>query len=163
MKKFLSEKEILFCRYYANSYNSKESAIKAGFNIKKAEKTAQKLLSKKQIICCLKRMEKKFQKDKIINIAITALQKIIFYRPNDAVAVIKNINNLSEYDIENLDLFQLSEVKKLKDGSFEFKFIDKIKAIEILIALSEKVEEKQKTTSLLKALTAKPTAYDQNE
>ena len=162
MKKILSEKEILFCRHYCNCLNAKESAIKAGFPPFKAEKLAEKLLAKKEISSFLKKIEKQIEKEKIFKLTITALKRMILYRPNDTFKILEKQENISDEEIEKLDLFHISEIKKLKDGGFEFKFIDRIKAIETLLSILDKTKSNTQISSFLKALTTGP-AYKDNE
>ena len=162
MKNFLSEKEIIFCRYYCSSFNAKEAAIKAGYPIKKAEKIAIKLLNKKEAKNFIKKTKTKIKKDKILNLAVLALKKIIFYRPNDIVNLLNKFKDMPEKEIATLDLFSISEIKKLKDGNFEFKFIDRLKAIDILLNIANKMDTSCQANNFLKALTAK-SAYISDE
>lgn len=158
----LSEKETLFCRHYCNCLNPKESAIKAGYPAQKAEKIAEKLLSKKEISSLIKSLENKNQQDKIYNLFIIALKRMILYRSNDTIKLLTKATEISKEEIENLDLFNICEIKKLKDGSFEFKFIDRIKAIETLLAILDKTQNNLQINDFFKALTAKP-AYEEND
>lgn len=151
----------MFCRHYCNYLNPKESAIKAGYPAHKAEKIAEKLLSKKEISSFIKNFENKIQKDKIFNIFIIALKRMILYRSNDIIKLLIKSENMSKEEIENLDLFNICEIKKLKDGGFEFKFIDRIKAIETLLTILDKTQNNLQINDFFKALTAKP-AYDEN-
>lgn len=151
---FLKEKELLFCRYYYILQNAKEAAIKAGYSRFIAEKTAQKLLVREDIKECLDKMKSGFKKDQIFNLTITALKRIIFYRPNDVLVLALKSQELSEKQIENLDLFQISEIKKLKDGGFEFKFADRVKAIDSLISLIDKIGDDSDVNDFLKALSS---------
>ena len=41
-------------------------------------------------------------------------------------------DNMSEIDPEKLDLFNVAEIKKPKDGALEIKFFDRLKALEYL-------------------------------
>lgn len=162
-EKILSEKEILFCRHYHNCLNPKESAIKAGYPAEKAEKIAEKLLYKKEISSFLNKIESQIEKDRISKLAIVALKRMILYRPNDTIKLLHQFENISKEEIEKLDLFHISELKKLKDGSFEFKFIDRIKAIETLTQILEKTENNMQTSNFLKALSTKPAYYDDEQ
>ena len=134
------------------SQNPKEAAIKAGYSSSSAEKTAQQLLYRQDINEYLKKIKTDLKKDQIISLAITALKRLIFYRPNDVLILALKSQELSENQIENLDLFQISEIKKLKDGGFEFKFTDRIKAIECLISLLDKMDDDSGAENFFKAL-----------
>ena len=137
------------------SQNPKEAAIKAGYSSLVAEKTAQKLLSKKDINEYLEKIKIDFKKDQILNLAILALKRLIFCRPNDVLILALKSQELNENQIEKLDLFQISEIKKLKDGGFEFKFTDRVKAIDCLTSLIEKMGEKSSLDDFFRALSLK--------
>ena len=134
------------------SQNPKEAAIKAGYSNASAEQTAQKLLSRKDINEYLEKIKIDLKKDQILGLAITALKRLIFCRPNDVLILALKSQDLSESQIENLDLFQISEIKKLKDGGFEFKFTDRIKAIDCLISLMDKMEDDSGAENFFRAL-----------
>ena len=85
--------------------------------------------------------------------AIIALKRLIFCRPNDVLILALKSQELNENQIEKLDLFQISEIKKLKDGGFEFKFTDRIKAIDCLMSLIDKMSDKSGVDDFLKALS----------
>lgn len=137
------------------SQNPKEAAIKAGYSSLAAEKTAQKLLSKQDINEYLEKIKIDFKKDQILNLAILALKRLIFCRPNDVLILALKSQELNENQIEKLDLFQISEIKKLKDGGFEFKFTDRVKAIDCLTSLIEKMGEKSSLDDFFRALSLK--------
>ena len=134
------------------SQNPKEAAIKAGYSSSTAEKTAQQLLYRQDINEYLEKIKTDLKKDQILSLAITALKRLIFCRPNDVLILALKSQDLSENQIENLDLFQISEIKKLKDGGFEFKFTDRIKAIECLISLLDKMDDDSGAENFFRAL-----------
>ena len=151
----MNEREFLFCKYYYMSQNPKEAAIKAGYSSSAAEKTAQQLLARQDINEYLEKIKTDLKKDQILSLVITALKRLIFCRPNDVLILALKSQDLSETQIENLDLFQISEIKKLKDGGFEFKFTDRIKAIECLISLVDKMDDDSGAENFFRALALK--------
>ena len=60
-------------------------------------------------------------------------------------------NSLSAEEIEKLDLFNVSEIKRPKGGGLEIKFFDRLKALEKLAALGGAEENSQ--SSFIKALS----------
>ena len=56
MKKELTSKEKLFCTYYCLGRNAREAAAKSGYHF--AEKTAAKLLKRKEILAYIKKNDK---------------------------------------------------------------------------------------------------------
>ncbi|MBO6141108.1 MAG: hypothetical protein J6O40_04865 [Ruminococcus sp.] len=69
--------------------------------------------------------------------ARAGLERIAFGRINDAaeLALSGDEENFSRFD--GADLFNVSELKRVKGGGVEIKFFDRLKAIEQLIALDE--------------------------
>ncbi len=134
--------------------NAKEAAIRAGYSRLIADRTASKLLGRKDIVNYIENLHIGLKRDQIIDLAVTALKRIAFYRPNDVVFLALKSSELTEKQIEELDLFQLSELKKLKDGGFEVKFSDRSKAIDSLITLADKIGDDNDADDFLKALTS---------
>ncbi|MDE5852970.1 MAG: terminase small subunit [Oscillospiraceae bacterium] len=134
--------------------NAKEAAIRAGYSRLIADRTASKLLGRKDIVNYIENLHIGLKRDQIIDLAVTALKRIAFYRPNDVVFLALKSSELTEKQIEELDLFQLSELKKLKDGGFEVKFSDRSKAIDLLITLADKIGDDNDADDFLKALTS---------
>ena len=66
--------------------------------------------------------------------AICGYERLAFGSVSDAVKLIfsENPNNLN---LDNFDLFNISEIKRPKDGSMEIKFFDRLKALEKLESL----------------------------
>ena len=58
------------------------------------------------------------------------LEKLCFGKPNDIVKLVLYNDSLTQYQLSRLDLTSISEIKKGKDGVFEIKLIDRIKALE---------------------------------
>ena len=58
------------------------------------------------------------------------LEKLCFGKPNDVVKLVLYNDSLTPYQLSRLDLSAVSEIKKGKDGAFEIKLIDRIKALE---------------------------------
>ncbi|MDE5600598.1 MAG: terminase small subunit [Oscillospiraceae bacterium] len=134
--------------------NAKEAAIRAGYSRLIADRTASKLLGRRDIVNYIENLHIGLKRDQIIDLAVTALKRIAFYRPNDVVFLALKSSELTEKQIEELDLFQLSELKKLKDGGFEVKFSDRSKAIDSLITLADKIGDDNDADDFLKALTS---------
>lgn len=125
-----NKKERLFCRWYCATGNAREAAAKAGFS-PNPEQQGLELLSRDYVVDELKRgieQEKELLKIK----ALKGLERIAFGSISDAVRLL-----CSDFppllDLEDLDLFLISEIKKPKDGSMEIKFFDRLKALEKLM------------------------------
>ncbi len=147
----------MFCEIYCkNNLNAKKAAVKAGFS----EKSYEKILAKPEIKNYINNSKVELEREKIFKTAISNLNKIIETKVNDVIVLAANFETITKKEIEKLNLFQLAEIKKLKDGSFEFKLIDKIKAIETLTALLEKLNVKENKTQINEFLDALTTKVD---
>lgn len=129
----LSQKEQLFCKIYSKTRNAKESAARSGYTLF-LEKTGEKLLAKKSIRAEIKRLDK----DKIAsNLEVCAgLRRLAFGSVNDALKLLYNFEDLSEEELNSLDLFNVCDIKKPKSGGIEIKFYDRQKALEKLFSVS---------------------------
>lgn len=146
-------KEKLFCQFYSTYQIPKEAAIKAGFAKAIAEKKANKLLNKPEIKQEIKRLKNEIDNQQLVCWATTVLKRIIFNVPNDAITLALKNEQIAENQIENLNLFPISEFKKFKDGSMEIKFIDKLKAINCLIELANGLQNSNEANNFINALT----------
>lgn len=136
MKKELTSKEKLFCTYYCLGRNAREAAAKSGYHF--AEKTAAKLLKRKEILAYIKKNDKS-------NIKSTADVSAGYYRlafgcVSDAIGLLF-LEDFSKESIEKMDLFNVSEIKRQKGGAIEVKFFDRLKALEKLSEISAKDEK----------------------
>lgn len=132
MKKELTEKEKLFCEFYCRSRNGREAAARSGFRF--AEKTAAKLLKRKDILSCIAKTDKSKKNG---SADITAgYYRLAFGCVSDAVSLLFD-EELTKEKIETLDLFNVCEIKRQKGGAIEIKFFDRLKALEKLSQLSE--------------------------
>ncbi len=129
MKK-LSRKEKLFCLYYAQSRNGREAAAKAGFV--SPEQAALRLLQSahvQQELSSLSRADGAETAE-----LLAGYRKLAFGSGSDALRLL--FDSVPPEDFDALDLFNVAEIKKPKDGALEIKFFDRLKALEHLEALA---------------------------
>lgn len=129
MNKKLTTKEKLFCFNYVNTGNVEESAIKAGYKLEPLL-TGNKLFSRDEINLEIERLYD-LKKKNFLYRACSGYERLAFGSIADAVKLIY----LKDFDIkivDEMDLFNVSEIKKLKDGVIEVKFFDRIRALEKL-------------------------------
>ena len=134
----LTKKELDFCRIYVRLRNPKESAIRAGFEIL-PEYRATSLLSKKEIRRKITELQKEVTADE--NLISAGLQRLAFGSCGDAVKLILSVNQDTSPDIDNLDLFNVSEIKFTCGKGMEIKFFDRLKALEKLSEISQNGKE----------------------
>lgn len=125
----LSKKETAFCYQYVKTGNSKEAAINSGY-VTGPEKMGEELLAKKEISDTIEKFFQKKKKDLIYKATI-GYERLAFGSISDCIKLLFSENfNLKE--LSKMDLFNISEIKKPKDGAMEIKFFDRIKALEKL-------------------------------
>ncbi|MDO5123543.1 MAG: terminase small subunit [Eubacteriales bacterium] len=142
----LTSKEKEFCRRYVFCSDPKKAAVLSGF-AEDPEKKSQELLSKEEIveeisrICALRRQTME-------ELAAVGYQRLAFGSIADAVSLLY-MDNPTAAQLESMDLFSVSEIKRPKDGSMEIKFFDRLKALE---KLSDGAKEESGATPVYDAI-----------
>ena len=133
MKKKLTIKEKLFCRFFAATGNLRESATKSGYD-NCPEKNAVDLIERTEITDEIVKSKKYFQIDKedILN----GYRRIAFGSITDCVKLLFLENESDINQLEKMDLFSISEIKRPRDGSLEIKFFNRLEALEKLSELT---------------------------
>ncbi len=129
----LKEKEKLFCSYYSELRNARNAAAKAGYGIL-THRSAVKLLAREEIRKEIERIDR----TRLVSTeeVISGYRQLAFGSVADALKLIYSDDTPNLYDLEGLELFNISEIKKPKGGGIEIKFFDRMKALEHLEALS---------------------------
>ena len=125
MKK-LTPKEQLFCLYFSQDRNGRQAAAKAGYRT--PQKASVRLLSRKEIREAIAENENKACADAAEVLA--GYRKLAFGSGADALRLL--FAGTPPDDFDALDLFNIAEIKKPKDGALEIKFFDRLKALEHL-------------------------------
>ena len=156
----LKKKEILFCHQYLKTGNPKEAAILAGYT-SSPETKAMQLLSSAEI--CQKITEIYSEKKKnFVYRATIGYERLAFGNISDAIRLIFD-EKLNFDDIEKMNLFNIAEIKKPRDGALEIKFFDRIRALEKLEQIDSDSDGNQNHSfysaleSSINQLTSNPT------
>lgn len=157
--KALTSKEKLFCAYYCVNRNGRESAVKSGYRF--PERTASKLLKRDEIKMQIAQTDKK--RSCGTNDIIAGYYRLAFGCVSDAVSLLFE-DDVTNDLIEKMDLFNISEIKRQKNGTVEIKFFDRLKALEKLEELSS-YDETGKSGSLYCAIEkgAQALRYDNEQ
>ena len=115
--------------------------------MKDSEQTGERLLCKKQVALEIEQLSKEREKS-LANIASAGYRRLAFGNISDAVSLLY-MENPTKAELENMDLFLVSEIKRPKDGSMEIKFFDRLKALE---KLENKTTEDNNAKSLFAAI-----------
>lgn len=129
IKKKLTHRENLFCSNYVNSGDVKKSAVSAGYKIE-PEFVGYKLLQRDDINFKIEALYAQKKKNLLYK-ACSGYEKLAFGGVSDAIKLIYS-DSISLNDICKMDLFNVAEIKKPRDGMLEIKFFDRFKALEKL-------------------------------
>lgn len=142
-----------FCCYYAVLGNAAEAAAKAGFDRKNALAEAVECLSS---AACRKKIAKLrsilSDKDNVT----AGLERLAFGSCSDAVYLVFADELPPPEIISGLDLFNVSEIKRVKGGGVEVKLFDRLKALEKLFELENAFADRDKAADLISALAPQP-------
>lgn len=133
--KNLTAKEKAFCNCFVSCGSADEAAYNAGY-VKNPKRSGEELLCRDEIANEIKRLGK-CRTSSLSEIATVGYRRLAFGKISDAVSLLY-MENPSKEQLEHMDLFLVSEIKRPKDGSMEIKFFDRLKALEKLTADNEK-------------------------
>lgn len=133
--KGLTAKEKTFCNCFVSCGSADEEAYNAGF-VRNPKRSGEELLCREDIADEIKRLGK-CRTSSLSEIATVGYRRLAFGKISDAVSLLY-MENPSREQLEHMDLFLVSEIKRPKDGSMEIKFFDRLKALEKLTDDSEK-------------------------
>lgn len=128
-KNNLTAREKLFCLYFLSFGSAEEAAYNAGFE-KNPRRTGEELLCRKKISDEINRLSACRERS-LSESAKIGYQRLAFGKITDAVSLLY-MDNPTKEELEHMDLFLVSEIKKPKDGAMEIKFFDRLKALEKL-------------------------------
>ena len=138
-----------FCLWYAVLGDAGEAAAKAGFPQEDAMAQAVAILSREQNQRRISQIRSALSDTQSV---ISGLKRLAFGSCNDAV-YLAFAEELPPPDvIRRLDLFGVSEIKRVKGGGVEVKLADRLKALEKLHELQNTLNEKETAESLIRAL-----------
>ena len=125
----LTEREYSFCYHYINTGNARDAAILAGYTTE-PERKGMKLLANKNIKSKIDELYSEKKKNLCYKACI-GYERLAFGNISEAVKLLCS-DNVNDLPLDKMDLFNVSEIKKPKDGAMEIKFFDRLKALERL-------------------------------
>lgn len=154
MAKRLTEKERVFCEEYAGGCSAREAAARAGYVM--AQRTGSRLLREKRV----QREIAALRETRAGCSAAEGFRRIAFGSCCDAVRLVLG-EEFSAEALERLDLFNIAEIKKPKDGSLEIKFFDRIKALENLAHMEAERVNPEASMTFYRALEESASVFDE--
>lgn len=141
----------LFCYLYLKLGNIYEAAVKAGFppdtafyeGIRSLQMSSSQRLIKQlsEVIAPMRRM-----------LIHSGLERLAFGNANDAVYLVFSEELPSPSQISELDLFNVSEIKRVKGGGVEVKLFDRQKALEKMFDYVNSSSSENSAISFINAL-----------
>ena len=145
----------LFCCYYAKLGNIFEAALKAGFPHQTALADGMKILSQRKYRRFISKLiGQSLPSGQLIS---AGLERLAFGSSNDAAFLVFSEETMTPEKIASLDLFNVSEIKKVKGGGVEVKFFDRQKAMEKIYDYASSDSAGAAASNLLEALTGMDT------
>lgn len=139
-----------FCCWYVMLGNAAEAAEKAGFPKENALSEAVKCLRSQE---CRKTISSLRELLSDSGNVAAGLKRLAFGKCTDAVYLVFADELPPPSVIEGLDLFNVSEIKRVKGGGVEVKLFDRLKALEKLFELENTCSDHDKAADLIRALT----------
>ncbi len=138
-----------FAQLFVRLRSGSETAVKLGVEPKEAKAESARLLADPRV----KRAIKKLDKDDQQTLAYvkTGLSRLAFGQINDVAALVFSEQPDLEL-ISRADLFNVSELKRVKGGGVEVKFFDRQKALEKLFELDPDLRGQSRAEQFLNAV-----------
>ena len=150
-EKTLKSQRDSFCCWYVLLGNAFEAAERAGFPKENALAEAVKCLRSQE---CRKTISSLRELLSDSGNVTAGLKRLAFGSCTDAVYLVFADELPPPSVIEGLDLFNVSEIKRVKGGGVEVKLFDRLKALEKLFELENSFTDRDKAAELIMALTA---------
>jgi len=153
----LTPKEKAFCFYYLGSGDAVKAVKSAGYK-KNFENRARELLSRADVreeLLALCKLNSASSRE----FARCGFERLAFGSISDAVSLLY-LEKPTRKELQEMDLFCISEIKKPKDGSVEIKFFDRLKALQQLFE-EQKVCEQKTESPIMEAIAAGALALSQ--
>ena len=133
MENKLKNREKLFCIYFCECRDPRRAAMLAGYGAL-SKRISAKLLARQDILSQIEKLGGMTAATK--NEAVSGYRQMAFGSSADAIKLLFSDGEISEQELMELDLYNVSEIKRPKGGGMEIKFFDRLKALEKLAELS---------------------------
>lgn len=153
----IQKKRRAFCCNYVLLGNVAEAAVKAGFSRENALLEGVTCLENPECRTLISQMRDVLADSGSV---ISGLKRLAFGNCSDAVYLVFADELPPPSVIDKLDLFNVSEIKRVKGGGVEVKLFDRQKALEKLFEFENTCSDRGNAESLIAALTKQPAEVD---
>lgn len=141
----------LFCIYYARLGDIYEAAVKCGFPTETALADGMDIINQSKYRKLINTLMSRNVSHK--DVVMTGLHRLAFGRANDAALLVFMEDSPSDNLVSSLDLFNVSEMKRVKGGGVEIKLFDRQKAMERLYEYASEENSSAAASNLIEALS----------
>lgn len=152
----------LFCYYYLKLGNIREAAVRAGYFPPVALPEGAKLLERADVRAFLEHLSGSLGKTRA-ELIKQGLERLAFGSACDAISLACAEEPPGRMEIEGMDLFAISEFKRIKGGGVEVKLFDRQKALALLWELEHTAETSATAQSFYDALRAGASSIEGKE
>lgn len=138
-----------FAQMFVRTRNGAEAAVRLGAPADRAKMIEASYLSSKNVREQIHRLDS--EDTQTLCYVKTGLSRLAFGSINEAAALIFS-DDITRDDILRADLFNVSEIKRDKNGGVEMKFFDRQKALEKLVELDPELREVSAAQEFLEAV-----------
>lgn len=149
---------VKFCCCYAKLGNIIEAAVMAGCEKSNALQWGIGVLRKRKYSRLTAELRSMFASE-TRNQVMSGLERLAFGDARDAVSLVLSEEPPCEEKIMKMDLYNVSEIKRVKGGGVEVKLFDRQKALEKMMDYAGNADQRAAARSLMNALTG----ADENE
>lgn len=146
------EMEVKFCCCYAKLGNISEAAVMAGCDRRDALQWGLSILRKKKYSRLTAQLRSVFSTE-VRSQVMAGLERLAFGDFRDAAMLVLREELPTEEEMQTLDLYNISEIKRDKGGGVEVKFFDRQKALEKMMEYAGNADQRAAAKSLLNALS----------
>lgn len=139
-----------FCCNYVMLGSAEEAAVRAGFPRESALAEGIELLKTEECRQLISQLRELLTDSGSV---AAGLKRLAFGSCTDAVYLVFADELPPAGVIEKLDLFNVSEIKRVKGGGVEVKLFDRLKALEKLFEMENAFNDRGRAESLIRALT----------
>ena len=145
------EEAVRFCCAYVKLGNINEAAITAGCAPEDALQWGTEILRKKKYRQLIFQLRTVFSGE-IRDQVMCGLERLAFGSSADAVRLVLSEECPEEHELREMNLYNITEIKRVKGGGVEIKLFDRQKALERLMEYAGNADQRAAAKSLLNAL-----------
>lgn len=140
-----------FCCWFARLGNVGEAAVQAGFPPETALEEGLRILRRKKYQKLVGQLRSLFSAH-VRDLVMNGLERLAFGEAGDGVRLALCEECPTEEELRRMNLFNVSEIRKVKGGGVEVRFFDRQKAMERMMEYAGNADQRAAARSLLSAI-----------